>query len=79
MTASDPPAQTADDLDVERGKAYATVLRIKDVSRELQVSVGRARELVSSGRLPRIPGLDRKTIRVSRQALDAFIKSGANK
>ena len=79
MTASDPPARTVDGFDIESAKARPAVLKIKDVSEVLQVSVSRARELISSGKLPKLPGLNPNTIRVSRQALDAFIKSGANK
>jgi hypothetical protein len=52
------------------------VLKVKDVSRVLQVSLGQARELICSGRIPKIPGLNPRTIRVSREALDAFIKAG---
>jgi Helix-turn-helix domain len=54
------------------------VLKVKDVSRMLQVSVGQARELIGSGKIPKIPGLNPRTIRVSREALDAFIKRGVS-
>ena len=54
----------------------AEVLRVKDVSRVLQVSLGQARELVCSGKIPKIPGLNPRTIRVSREALEEFIKAG---
>ena len=54
------------------------VLKIEDVSRELQVSVRRARELIGSGRIPVIQGLKPGTIRVSREELDAFIREGSD-
>lgn len=57
----------------------AEVLRVKDVSEMLQVSMGQARELIGSGRIPKIPGLNPRTIRVSREALDAFIRSGVRR
>jgi hypothetical protein len=52
----------------------AEVLKVEDVSRELQVSVHRARELIGSGEIPVIQGLHPGTIRVSREDLDAFIR-----
>jgi hypothetical protein len=52
----------------------AEVLKVEDVSRELQVSVRRARELIGSGEIPVIQGLQPGTIRVSREDLDAFIR-----
>lgn len=60
-------------------RTMAEVLTIKDVSKVLQVSVGRARELIGSGRIPKIPGLSPRTIRVSREALEAFIEANAGK
>ena len=66
--------------DPERERCYMTeVLRVKDVSRVLQVSLGQARELICSGRIPKIAGLNSRTIRVSSEALDAFIKTGVER
>ena len=57
----------------------AEVLKIDDVSKELQVSVRRARELIGSGKIRMIQGLNPGTIRVSREDLDEFIKDSSGK
>ncbi len=57
----------------------AEVLKVDDVSRELQVSVRRARELIGSGKIRMIQGLNPRTIRVSREDLDEFIKDSSGK
>ena len=57
----------------------AEVLKVDDVSRELQVSARRARELIGSGKIPMIQGLNPGTIRVSREDLDEFIRDGSGK
>ena len=57
----------------------AEVLKVDDVSRELQVSVRRARELIGSGKIRMIQGLNPRTIRVSREDLDAFIRENSGK
>jgi hypothetical protein len=53
------------------------VLKVEDVSKELQVSIRRARELIGSGEIPVIQGLAPGTIRVSREDLDDFIQRGS--
>ena len=53
------------------------LLKVEDVSRELRVSVRRARELIGSGKIPMIQGLTPGTIRVSRENLSAFIRDSA--
>jgi len=55
------------------------VLRVKDVSEMLQVSIGQARDLIGSGKIPKIAGLNPRTIRVSRAAVEAFIKTGVRR
>jgi predicted site-specific integrase-resolvase len=57
----------------------AEVLKLDDVSKELQVSVRRARELIGSGKIRVIQGLNPGTIRVSREDLDEFIKDSSGK
>jgi len=57
----------------------AEVLKVDDVSKELQVSVRRARELIGSGKIRTIQGLNPGTIRVSREDLDEFIKDSSGK
>jgi len=57
----------------------AEVLKVDDVSKELQVSVRRARELIGSGKIRMIQGLTPGTIRVSREDLDEFIKDSSGK
>ncbi|MCG2806833.1 MAG: helix-turn-helix domain-containing protein, partial [Coriobacteriia bacterium] len=57
----------------------AEVLKVDDVSKELQVSVRRARELIGSGKIRMIQGLNPGTIRVSREDLDEFIKDSSGK
>jgi hypothetical protein len=57
----------------------AEVLKVDDVSKELQVSVRRARELIGSGKIRMIQGLNPQTIRVSREDLDAFIRENSGK
>jgi hypothetical protein len=55
----------------------AELLKVEDVSRELRVSVRRARELIGSGKIRMIKGLTPGTIRVSRENLNAFIRDSA--
>ena len=57
----------------------AEVLKVDDVSKELQVSVRRARELIGSGKIRMIQGLNPGTIRVSREDLDEFIRDSSGK
>ena len=57
----------------------AEVLKVDDVSKELQVSVRRARELIGSGKIRMIQGLNPGTIRVSREDLNEFIKDSSGK
>ena len=57
----------------------AEVLKVDDVSKELQVSVRRARELIGSGKIRMIQGLNPGTIRVSREDLDEFIRDSDGK
>ena len=63
----------------DRCCCMAEVLKVEDISKELQVSVRRARELIRSGKIRVIPGLNPKTIRVSREDLDAFISDSTGK
>jgi len=57
----------------------AKLLKVEDISRELHVSARRARELIGSGKIRMIQGLNPGTIRVSREDLNAFIRDSTAK
>lgn len=65
----------------ERDWCYcmSEVLKLEDISKELQVSVRRARELIGSGKIPMIQGLSPRMIRVSREDLNAFTGDSSGK